>query len=95
MTINEQLMTQVLTSAKKAKPTADQQKLLGLIKHKLGSNHDFGEPALLVEKRALKKPSPRFAGIYSHTTVQMANIQINFMPGTYNNIIKLLRATKR
>lgn len=25
----------------------------------------------------------------------MANININFMPGTYNNIIKMLRATKR
>ena len=27
--------------------------------------------------------------------MQMTNIQINFMPGTYNNIIKLCRATKR
>ena len=50
---------------------------------------------MLVEKKTLKKPSPRFAGIYSHTNVQMANIQINFMPGTYNNIVKLLRATKK
>ena len=30
-----------------------------------------------------------------HSDVKMANIQINFMPGTFNNILKLMRATKK
>lgn len=68
---------------------------MGVIKHKLGTNNDFDEPALLVEKSGFKKLSPRFEGIYGETHVKMANININFMPGTYNNIIKMLRATKR
>lgn len=50
---------------------------------------------MLVEKKNFKKASPRFDGIYMSTNVQMANIQINFMPGTYNNILKLMRATKK
>ena len=50
---------------------------------------------MLVEKKNFKKASPRFDGIYMSTNVQMANIQINFMPGTYNNILKLIRATKK
>ena len=50
---------------------------------------------MVVENLKLKKDSPKFKGIYSQTNITMANIQINFMPGTYNNIIKLCRATKR
>ena len=50
---------------------------------------------MLVEKKTYKKMSPRFDGIYMHADVKMTNIQINFMPGTFNNILKLMRATKK
>ena len=56
---------------------------------------NFDEPSILVEKRNQKKLSPRFDGVYMHSDVKMANIQINFMPGTFNNILKLMRATKK
>ena len=95
MVINKRLMTQIVNASRKTAHSRDQEKLLGLIRHKLGSNEDFDEPAMLVEKKTLKKLSPRFEGIYMHSDVRMANIQINFMPGTFNNILKMLRATKK
>ena len=74
MLVNSRLLTQTQNTNRKTLHTKDQQKLLGLIKHKLGTNDDFDEPALIVEKKNPKKRSPRFEGIYSDISVQLANI---------------------
>ena len=95
MVINSRLMTQNVNTSRATVHSTEQYKLLGLIRHRLGTNEDFEEPAIIVEKRQFKKPSPKFVGIYGQTSVVMSNIHINFMPGTYNNIIKMMRATKR
>jgi len=95
MIINNRLMTQIVNAARKTVHSTEQQRLLGLIQHKLGTNQDFDEPALVVEKKTYKKLSPHFEGVYMQSNVLMANIQINFMPGTFNNILKMLRATKK
>jgi len=95
MVINRRLMTQNVNTSRATVHSNDQHRLLGLIKHRLGTNENFDEAAIIVDKKTFKKLSPRFEGVYSSTAVAMSNIHINFMPGTYNNIIKMMRATKK
>ena len=69
MVINSRLMTQNMNTSRKTVHSNDQHRLLGLIKHRLGTNEDFEEPAIIVEKKQFKKASPKFDGIYSSTAV--------------------------
>ena len=66
-----------------------------MISHKLGTNVDFDDPSMVVERKMFKRLSPRFEGVYNLMNVWMANIHVNFMPGTFNNLFKMMRATKR
>lgn len=50
---------------------------------------------MVVEKKMFKKLSPLFVDVYSQTNIEMANIHVNFMPSTFNNLFKMMRATKR
>jgi hypothetical protein len=66
-----------------------------LLKEKIGANKNFDEPAFAFERRSYNKKSPLFDNLLSSTEVFLSNITINFMPGTVNNILKMLRAVRK